>query len=234
MKAFGLILLWGWRLTGWVGCWQEAAPPAVPQDTVEDGRRTVPPVKPPPDPLAPIENPQTPAEKIVNGAKAEARSGVRYDPGYMTMDYPGGDVPTDQGACTDVVIRALRNAGYDLQQLIHEDLRQHFRLYPKKWGLTRPDPNIDHRRVPNQRCFFQRHGLTLTLEVSPKTLAEWQPGDLVYWKLDSGQDHCGVLSNVRNEEGWPWVIHNLSRAQQEDCLTDWEITGHFRYPGAGS
>jgi uncharacterized protein YijF (DUF1287 family) len=184
--------------------------------------------------LAPIEHPRTAAEKIVNGAKAEARWGVRYDPGYVRMAYPGGDVPSDRGACTDVVIRALRQAGYDLQQLIHEDMRRHFSRYPKKWGLTRPDPNIDHRRVPNQKCFFQRHGRTLTREVSPQTLPEWQPGDLVYWKLDSGVDHCGVLSNVRSSEGWPLVIHNLSRAVQEDCLTAWEITGHFRYPATAT
>ena len=178
-----------------------------------------------PDPLAPIANPRTVTDKIVNGAKAEARRKVRYDPRYVGIDYPGGDVPADRGACTDVIVRALRHAGYDLQQQIHEDMRRHFR-----WGLRKPDRNIDHRRVPNQMCFLRRHGATLTREATPVTLAEWQPGNLVYWKLDRGVDHCGVLSNVRNDEGWPLVIHNLSQATQEDCLTAWEITGHFRYP----
>ena len=182
------------------------------------------------DPLAAIAEPRTVAEKIVNGAKAEARRAPGYDAGYVRLTYPGGDVPADRGVCTDVVIRALRYAGYDLQQLIHEDMRRHFRRYPKRYGLSRPDRNIDHRRVPNQMVFMERHALELPKDVEGAHAASWQPGDLIYWKLPSGQGHCGVLSNVRNSQGLPLVIHNMSRATQEDCLTAWEITGHLRYP----
>jgi uncharacterized protein YijF (DUF1287 family) len=182
------------------------------------------------DPLAPIGRPSTAAEKIVNGAKAEVRRGVLYDARYVAIAYPGGDVPEDRGVCTDVVVRALRSAGYDLQQLIHEDMRKSFRLYPRRYGLSRPDPNIDHRRTPNQITFLRRHGLELPTTTSGAAVATWQPGDIVYWKLDSGPGHCGVLSNVRGAHGLPLVIHNLGGARQEDCLTAWKITGHFRYP----
>ena len=172
--------------------------------------------------------PRTTADKIVAGAKAQI--GDAYNPAYVSITYPNGDMPRGTGACTDVVVRALRAANHDLQRLIHEDMRRNFRAYPKKWGLRRPDRNIDHRRVPNQMRFFERHGLALTQEVTPKTLAKWRPGDIVCWKLDSGLDHTGVLSDRRNENGLPLVIHNLSVCAEEDCLTRWKITGHFRYP----
>lgn len=179
---------------------------------------------PPPTP------PQAPSvvDKIVAGARAQI--GTRYDPSYRVIGYPNGDVPADRGVCTDVVVRALRAAGYDLQRLIHEDMRRSFGSYPRRWGLRRPDPNIDHRRVPNQMTFFQRHGLELTRVVSPATLPQWQPGDIVCWKLDNGLDHTGVLTAARNAGGVPHVVHNLSRCAEEDCLTAWKITGHFRYP----
>src|SRR5687768_11370113 len=109
------------------------------------------------DSLSLIPHPRTAAEKIVNGAKREVRRGVRYDARYVTLSYPGGDVASDRGACTDVVVRALRHAGYDLQPLIHEDMRRHFRLYPRRYGLRRPDRSIDHRRTPNQMTFLRRH-----------------------------------------------------------------------------
>ncbi len=168
------------------------------------------------------------ADKIVAGAKKQI--GDIYDPAYVRIPYPGGDVPRGTGACTDVVVRALRAAGYDLQRLIHQDMRRNFSTYPKKWGLRRPDANIDHRRVPNQMRFFARHGVSLTREVSPGTLSQWRPGDVVCWKLDSGLDHTGILSDRRSASGIPLVIHNLSACAEEDCLTRWKITGHFRYP----
>lgn len=184
----------------------------------------------PPDPLALLPNPHTPAEKIVNGAKREAKRKVVYNASYKVLRYPNGDVPAGQGACTDVVIRAFRGAGIDLQQRVHEDMVRNFRLYPQHYGLHRPDPNIDHRRVPNLKVFFRRLGRTLPQGVSGGAAKSWQPGDVVCWKLDSGLDHCGVLSNERNADGLPLVIHNLGVATQEDCLTRWQITGHFRYP----
>ncbi len=183
-----------------------------------------------PDPLALITNPTTAAEKIVNGAKLEVRRGVTYDASYVSLEYPGGDVPADRGACTDVVVRALRHADYDLQKLIHEDMRRNFRLYPKKYGLRRPDRNIDHRRTPNHMTFLRRFGKALPLEWEGEAAATWKPGDLVYCDLSNGLGHCGVVSNVRTREGRPLIIHNAGQATQEDLLPHVKITGRFRYP----
>ena len=169
------------------------------------------------------------ADRILLGARAEVRNRTRYDASYVAIVYPGGDVPANRGACTDVVVRALRNADFDLQMLIHEDMQANFSEYPSRWGLTRPDANIDHRRVPNQMTFFQRHGLSLTTEVAD-ALSEWQWGDVVYWDTGEGQLHTGIISDWTNEEGVPLVIHNGWITREEDCLTRWEIIGHYRYP----
>jgi len=178
-----------------------------------------------------IPQPKTAAEKIVNGAKREALRGVQYDASYVRIPYPGGDVPADRGACTDVIIRALRSGGLDLQKLIHEDMSAHFDLYPHKWGLRSPDPNIDHRRVPNHIAFLERFGKKLPVETTGEAAKTWEAGDLVYWDLGSGQTHCGIISNDRGAEGLPLVIHNIGpTVRQEDCLTSWKIIGHFRYP----
>lgn len=180
--------------------------------------------------LAPIAHPRTAAEKIVNRAKLEARRAVLYDARYVTLAYPGGDVPADRGACTDVVVRALRAAGHDLQQLMHDDMRRHFSVYPRRYGLRRPDRSIDHRRVPNQMTFMRRHGQELPTATTGPTAATWQPGDIIYWELENGLGHCGILSDERNGRGLPLVIHNIGGARQEDCLTAWKIIGHYRYP----
>lgn len=180
-----------------------------------------------------IENPRTIGQKIVNGAKVEVQRGVHYNAAYVRIKYPGGDVPEDQGACTDVIVRALRNAGYDLQKLVHEDMSKSFGSYPQSYGLSRPDSNIDHRRVPNLMTFLRRHCRELPKATVGRPRDSWQPGDLIFWKLDYGADHCGVLSNDRNADGLPLVIHNLGQACQEDCLIRWRITGHFRFlPGS--
>jgi uncharacterized protein YijF (DUF1287 family) len=185
--------------------------------------------------VTPIAHPRTVADRIVNGAKAEVIRGVQYDSGYVSIRYPNGDVPADRGACTEVIIRGLRNAGYDLQQLMHEDMKRDFSAYPKLWGLSAPDSNIDHRRVPNHLVFMRRHGLELPRSTAGRDAATWQPGDLVYWRLPSGQTHCGVISNDRSEGGLPLVIHNIGPvASQQDCLTAWEIIGHSRYPPVAS
>ena len=168
------------------------------------------------------------AAKIVAGARQQ--EGTRYNASYVPIAYPNGDVPLQRGACTDVVVRALRNAGYDLQRLIHEDMKCHFKAYPKKWGLKQANPNIDHRRVPNQMRFFERHGARLTTEVTARTRQEWQPGDFVYWDVGHGQLHTGVLSDGINAVGVPLVVHNGSICAEADCLTRWKIIGHFRYP----
>ncbi|WP_161822014.1 DUF1287 domain-containing protein [Sporotomaculum syntrophicum] len=190
------------------------------------------PVKPSgPSPVEKI----TPAERnvydwVVIGAREEVARGVIYDASYRQVKYPGGDVPPESGACTDVVIRAFRFAGIDLQQLIHEDMRENFELYPQLWGLPGPDTNIDHRRVPNQMKFFARHGQALPLLVQGEDLLTWQWGDVVYWRFANGLEHCGIISDRKNLHGVPLAIHNAGVAREEDCLTRWEITGHFRYP----
>ena len=130
-----------------------------------------------------------------------------------------------------MVIRAFRHAGIDLQQLIHEDMRENFHLYPDNWGLNAPDTNIDHRRVPNQMLFFERFGTTLSLQVEGH-LQEWEWGDVVYWRFANGREHCGVISDRTRRDGVPLVIHNAGIAREENCLQRWEIIGHFRYPKA--
>jgi hypothetical protein len=184
----------------------------------------------PPSPVEsiPADQLKTP-DLILLGARAEAVNGTRYDASYQVMSYPGGDVAPDRGACTDVVIRAFRRAGIDLQALIHQDMRDRFSEYPQLWGLKGPDANIDHRRVPNQMAYFKRHGQTLSVENhSDETL--WQWGDVVYWRFSNGLEHCGIVSDRRNEEGIPLVIHNASVCREEDALLRWEIIGHYRYP----
>ena len=171
------------------------------------------------------------ADRILLGARREAENKTRYDASYAVMAYPGGDVEPGVGACTDVVIRAFRFAGIDLQQLIHEDIKENFDLYPNNWGLHAPDPNIDHRRVPNQMFFFTRCGTALALETADQ-LPEWQWGDVVYWRFRDGRDHCGIVSDHTRKDGLPLVIHNAGLAREEDALLRWEITGHFRYPSS--
>ena len=177
-----------------------------------------------------IPSPSTSAEKIVNGAKKEVIKGVRYDSSYASMAYPNGDVAADKGACTEVVIRSLKNAGHDLQKLVHEDMKRNFRLYPRKWGLRRPDSNIDHRRVPNLTVFFSRFGQSLPTSATGEAAAAWQPGDIVCWDLNgNGLTHIGILSNERSPMGLPLVLHNIGpSASQQDCLTNWRIIGHYR------
>lgn len=180
-----------------------------------------------------IEHPRTAAQKIVNGAKQQAIDQVRYDASYLQIPYPNGDVPKNRGACTDVIVRALRNAGYDLQKLMHEDMARHFRLYPQQWHMAGPDSNIDHRRVPNHIAFMKRFAKSLPCSTGGENLKTWKPGDLVYWRLaPTSLTHCGVVSDEKNADGLPLVIHNIGpTARQEDCLDSWPIIGHFRYPG---
>jgi len=170
----------------------------------------------------------TTASKVVEGARMQLTWGTAYDGRYVKLRYPGGDLPKNRGVCTDVIIRALRHAGYDLQQLIHEDMALAWKSYPRYPGISKPDTNIDHRRVPNQRVFWRRHGRVLTLDTT--IAAAWRPGDIVTWKLDSGLDHTGLLTDRRNAKGLPYAVHNLSTTLEEDVLESWVITGHYRYP----
>ena len=167
--------------------------------------------------------------KIVEAARKQVGVTMRYDPSYTAMDYPGGDVPRERGVCTDVVIRALRDAlDKDLQKLVHEDMKAHFDKYPANWGLKKPDKNIDHRRVPNLMVFFGRNQVKLpvpVLERKPKFL----PGDLVTCTVPPHLPHIMIVSDRKNRDGLPLVIHNIGGgAREEDRLGDFPLTGHFR------
>lgn len=156
---------------------------------------------------------------------------VQYDPSYFVIDYPNGDIPANKGVCTDVVIRAYRKMGSDLQKDVHEDMVQNFKLYPGNWGLTKPDKNIDHRRVPNLRTFFSRHGTSLTPTSNPD---DYKPGDIVTWDLGKGIAHIGIVIKEQSENAKRHlVVHNIGNGQEvSDCLFTYRITGHYRYnPG---
>lgn len=151
-----------------------------------------------------------------------------YDPSYVRIDYPGGDVPLERGVCTDVVVRAFRMGGVDLQKEVHEDMTRAFSAYPTRWGMTRPDSNIDHRRVPNLRTYFERKGKSLPVS---QDAADYLPGDLVTWDLGGGVDHIGMVTNVWFDAASRYlVVHNIGRgARVENVLFAWRITGHYRY-----
>lgn len=172
------------------------------------------------------------AERLSAAAIERTRHVVRYDGSYHRIDYPMGDVPAGIGVCTDVVIRAFRALGIDLQQRVHEDMRRDFRAYPQLWGLSRPDRNIDHRRVPNLRRFFERHGESLG--VSDRAAA-YRTGDLVTWRLPHNLPHIGIVVDRRSREsGNPLIVHNIGQGpKMEDVLFEHPITGHYRYPADG-
>jgi uncharacterized protein len=171
---------------------------------------------------------------LVDAAVERTHHTVRYDPAYVRIPYPGGDVPADTGVCTDEVIRSYRAVGVDLQKEVHEDMERDFSAYPRKWHwlLGYTDPNIDHRRVPNLIVFFQRHGETLPITARAD---DYQPGDLVTWDLGGGVPHIGIVVNRRGSQGRYMIVHNIGRGpQMEDVLCNWKITGHFRYYGPSS
>ena len=167
--------------------------------------------------------------QMLDGAHAQAGVTVRYDPAYERIPFPGGDVPIERGVCTDVVVRAYRSAGIDLQLLVNQDMRNAFHLYPRNWGLWKPDPNIDHRRVLNLAVFFTRHGQSLPVSAEGR---DYSPGDIVAWKLPDGRPHMGIVSD-KMQGGRPLIVHNIGQgAQVEDVLFGFTITGHYRYlPG---
>jgi uncharacterized protein YijF (DUF1287 family) len=168
--------------------------------------------------------------RVIAAAIAQMRQPVRYDGAYRRIPYPMGDVPADTGVCTDVVIRAYRAVGVDLQQRVHEDMRGAFTAYPKAWGLTRPDPNIDHRRVPNLQTFFRRRGVSIAVVRDP---AGYEAGDLVTWRLPGDLPHVGLVIDRRSPDGRrPLIVHNIGRGPEiEDVLFAYPVTGHYRYRG---
>lgn len=167
---------------------------------------------------------------LFQAAMDRTQQEVTYDGSYFTIPYPNGDVPPHLGVCTDVIIRSYRALGADLQLLVHEDMSGHFEAYPSRriWGLTRPDSNIDHRRVPNLRVFFARHGQRLPVTDNPR---DYAPGDVVSWRLPGDLPHIGIVTDQRSEiTGHPLVVHNIGTGPKlEDRLFSYNITGHYRY-----
>ncbi|WP_213994958.1 DUF1287 domain-containing protein [Arsukibacterium sp.] len=173
----------------------------------------------------------TPSQlELVDAALERTRHSVRYDGAYRRISYPGGDVPADTGVCTDVVIRSYRALGIDLQQLVHEDMRDNFSSYPSKriWGLSRPDSNIDHRRVPNLQAFFRRHGTALPVTHNAE---DYRPGAIVSWMLPGNLPHIGIVTNqLAPGSGRPMVVHNIGAGPKlEDRLFSYPITGHYHF-----
>jgi uncharacterized protein YijF (DUF1287 family) len=171
------------------------------------------------------------SSRLVAAAMERLSHAVTYDGSYRSIAYPNGDVPDAVGVCTDLVVRAYRGVGIDLQQAVHEDMRANFGVYPANWGLRAPDPNIDHRRVPNLRVFFERHGESLAVS---DDAADYRPGDLVTWRLGSNLPHIGIVALRRTENGArPLIIHNIGAGPAlDDILFSFEVTGHYRYPVA--
>lgn len=166
------------------------------------------------------------AAALVAAAHAQVGVTLHYDGRYRRLDYPGGDVPSDRGVCTDVVIRAYRALGIDLQQLVHEDMRAAFGRYPALWGLRAPDRNIDHRRVPNLQRFLERRGAALALASDP---AAYRAGDLVTWMLPGQLPHIGIVSD-RRIGARPLVVHNIGAGVRvEDVLFAYPPSGHYRF-----
>lgn len=169
-------------------------------------------------------------QKLSEAAILLTRDKVIYDPAYVSITYPNGDVPKNKGVCTDVVIRAYRKLGIDLQKEVHEDMKVHFSLYPnqKRWGLKKPDTNIDHRRVPNLEVFFSRKGIKLAVSDNAK---DYKTGELVTWMIDDKLPHIGIVTNKKSPDGKrPMIVHNVGAGQVlEDCLFSYTIVGHFKY-----
>ena len=170
------------------------------------------------------------ATKFVAAAVALQNPGVVYDASYRRLTYPNGDVPAGVGVCSDVIVRAYRGIGIDLQKLLHDDMQKHFAVYPKTWRMTHTDANVDQRRVLNLATFFRRHGKTLPITQGAK---DYAPGDIVTWNLNpkGSLPHIGIVTDRRSWDGArPLMMHNIGGGQVlEDVLFSYQITGHFRY-----
>jgi len=172
------------------------------------------------------------SKRLVAAAVERTHHSVCYVSEYVRLAYPGGDVPADTGVCTDEIIRSYRAVGVDLQKEVHEDMVENFAAYPKNWRRTKPDSNIDHRRVPNLMVFFQRYGESLPITKRPD---DYTPGDLVTWDLGRGVPHIGIVVDQKSRWGGRYmIVHNIGEGpKMEDALFDWKITGHYRYYGPG-
>lgn len=168
------------------------------------------------------------AAKLSQAALTLTQDRVIYDGAYVRIPYPMGDVAKDRGVCTDVVIRAYRKLNIDLQELVHLDMKSNFHLYPKNWGLSRPDTNIDHRRVPNLQVFFSRKGKSLGIS---QDAADYKTGDIVTWLVNGRLPHIGIVTHKRSADGKrPLIVHNIGGGQVlEDCLFSYKITGRYQF-----
>jgi uncharacterized protein YijF (DUF1287 family) len=166
-------------------------------------------------------------QRVIDAGVDQAQYTVHYDPAYRSIPYPGGDVPRDRGVCSDVIIRAFRKGGVDLQKAVHEDMGNHFSAYPGLWHLRGPDSNIDHRRVANLMTYFHRQGKDTLLS---KDARDYLPGDVVAWDLGGGVLHIGMVTNVTATGRRYCVVHNIGQgAKVEDVLFAWRVIGHYRY-----
>ena len=198
----------------------------------QQAARTRPPLKPPEQvtevrALAPNSSPNL--KLIIDGAIEQVGKTTSYDPSYQKLDYPNGDVLIETGVCSDVIVRAFRKAGIDLQKDVHEDMQANFMAYPAKWGLKSPDANIDHRRVPNLDTFFTRKGKSLATTANS---TDFLPGDIVSWDLGGGYAHVGMVTNIWYKPTQRYlVVHNIGccGTHIDDSLFAWKITGHYRY-----
>ena len=172
---------------------------------------------------------QIDAQKLVTDARRQIGVTLAYDPAYRRLAYPNGDVPLTTGVCADVVVRALRQQGVDLQKLVHEDMAANFTKYPQRWGLKKPDANIDHRRVPNLMTYFSRRGNDVAISARP---SDYQPGDIVAWNLNASGflPHIGIVSDKTAANGEPLIIHNIGNGAREEAgvLFQFKIIGHYR------
>ncbi|HEY9404399.1 MAG TPA: DUF1287 domain-containing protein [Pyrinomonadaceae bacterium] len=206
----------------------------VPRADTQEGRRQT------PAPRASGATPSPPAakpvyespvlERLVAAANERTTHEVEYDGSYFKLDYPNGDVPAEKGVCTDEVIRSYRALGIDLQKEVHEDMAANFARYPTRFGLRATDTNIDHRRVPNLRVFFERKGRSLPIT---NEAADYRPGDIVTWDLNASQTHIGIVVDAPSATpGRYMIMHNIGQGPKiEDVLFAWKITGHYRYTG---
>ena len=170
-------------------------------------------------------------DRLAAAALERTTIDVVYDAAeYNNIGYPNGDIPAGRGTCTDLIIRTYRVLNIDLQQLIHEDMKAHFLRYPQLWDASQPDSDIDHRRVPNIKRFFERRGTVLE---PSRDSADYTFGDIVIWRLPDGKAHIGIIvPGPDSHHDEKWVVHNIGKGPMwSDELLDYEITGHFRYQG---
>jgi uncharacterized protein len=169
-------------------------------------------------------------KQVLQAAIEQTKYTRGYDPAYVAIAYPGGDVPRKSGVCTDVVIRAFRAIGMDLQQAVHEDMKRNFAVYPQYWGLNGTDTNIDHRRVPNLMKYFERQGKAIAITTRKE---DYLPGDVVTWNLGEGLEHIGIVTQFKSAQtGQFLVVHNIGAGTRlEDIVLNWPVIGHYRGVG---